>query len=77
MIYNLSGSKREELSGGRQKSYLATAIRFIWRPPEEKSYLAAREKRRLIRWLPEENSYPAVTRREELSGGRQKSYEGQ
>ena len=51
------------LSGGRQKSYLATTRRVIWLSPEELS--GGRQKRRVI-WLSPE----------ELSGGRQKSYEG-
>ena len=60
--------------------YLAASRRVIWRPPEEKSYLAAarreelsggRQKRRVIWRPPEEKSYLAAARREELSGGRQ------
>ena len=74
----MEAARREKLSGGSQKSYMAVARRVIRRPPEreelsggrhkQKSYPAAATNRRVIRRPPET---------EELSGGRQKSSEGQ
>ena len=58
-----------------------SVLLFCWLQPQKKSYLAA--ARRVI-WLPPkelsggfEKSYLAAIRRDELSGCRQKSYEGQ
>ena len=72
-IIYLAAARREELSGGRQKSYLAAASKeelsggrqksYIWGTPEE--LFRGRQKIRVISRLPEE-----------LFGGRQKSYEG-